>query len=107
MNQYRYRIILCEGETDQILLGYYLSQLDGWEFFSNKETPFPGETVNWFQKDKIDVLGIWQVGGCDFENAAHQIAERAYWDATIHSLAVVTLLFSQGILWMWWYHNRL
>ena len=25
------RLILCEGKTDAILLGYYLMKTDGWE----------------------------------------------------------------------------
>ena len=26
------RLILCEGKTDAILLGYYLMKTDDWEF---------------------------------------------------------------------------
>ena len=45
----KYNIILCEGETDQILLGYYLSEVSSWAFFKFKESPFPEEEVNWFK----------------------------------------------------------
>ena len=65
------RIILCEGETDLILISYYLEKVKGWKY-----TGMPkGLTVNFSEQDnkaacnyqdsKKDELLICAVGGKD------------------------------------------
>ncbi len=62
------KLILCEGETDAILLSYYLEKVAGWKY--SKKGPLDivkkqeNESVNWYKKDK-DYLLICEVGGKD------------------------------------------
>lgn len=62
------KLILCEGETDAILLSYYLEKVAGWKY--SKKRPIDivkkqeNESVNWYKKDK-DYLLICAVGGKD------------------------------------------
>lgn len=68
------KLILCEGETDAILLSYYLEKTAGW-YYSKKAPdglkirPFePNQSTNWYQKND-DRLLICAVGGKDnFKN---------------------------------------
>ncbi len=70
------KFILCEGETDQILVGYYLKKVEGWNYSHNPDkVPFKKENINWFVKDK-DLLGLWAVGGNDFSNPLREIMDR-------------------------------
>ena len=64
------KIILCEGETDAILLSYYLEKAGGWSYLSKspaeiniKASSFE-QSVNWYQKGD-DKLLICAVGGKD------------------------------------------
>ncbi|MBQ9302866.1 DUF3226 domain-containing protein [Butyrivibrio sp.] len=64
------KIILCEGETDAILLSYYLGKVSGWAFCKKspvniaiKADSFQ-ESVNWYEKGE-DKLLICAVGGKD------------------------------------------
>ena len=63
-------LLLCEGETDAILISYFLSQKTGWHFIADrpgmnlKVEPKKCESANWYQKGK-DYLLICGVGGCD------------------------------------------
>ena len=64
------KIILCEGETDAILLSYYLGKVSGWSFCKKppaniaiKPDAFE-QSVNWYQKGS-DRLLICGVGGKD------------------------------------------
>ena len=64
------KIILCEGETDAILLSYYLGKVAGWEYCKKapdgiaiKSNTFD-QSVNWYKKDD-DRLLICSVGGKD------------------------------------------
>ena len=84
------RIILCEGETDQILLGKYLECVSGWRFFHNKKSLFPKEKINWYKKSEEEILGIWAVGGNDFKKAMEMIIKREALEPSIGSMAVVT-----------------
>lgn len=64
------KLILCEGETDAILLSYYLERVAGWAY--SKKCPqglsiratAQNESVNWYKKDD-DYLLICAVGGKD------------------------------------------
>ena len=64
------KIILCEGETDAILLSYYLGKVSGWSFCKKppaniaiKPDAFE-QSINWYQKGS-DRLLICGVGGKD------------------------------------------
>ena len=64
------KLILCEGETDAILLSYYLEKVAGW-VYSRKcpqglsiRATAQNESVNWYKKDD-DYLLICAVGGKD------------------------------------------
>lgn len=64
------KLILCEGETDAILLSYYLGRVSGWTYspkgpqgVSIHKTE-QNETVNWYKKGN-DFLLICAVGGKD------------------------------------------
>ena len=63
-------LVLCEGETDAILISYFLSQKTGWHFIADrpgmnlKVEPKKCESANWYQKGK-DYLLICGVGGCE------------------------------------------
>ena len=46
-------IILCEGETDQTLIGCYMEKTAGWKFEIINNSPFPKEKIIWY-KDKND-----------------------------------------------------
>ena len=51
------KIILCEGETDAILLSYYLDKVAGWKFCKKGpadiaiKTDTFEQSANWYQKD--------------------------------------------------------
>ena len=64
------KIILCEGETDAILLSYYLGKVSGWTYcrkppknIAIKEDAFE-QSINWYEKGD-DRLLICGVGGKD------------------------------------------
>ena len=64
------KIILCEGETDAILLSYYLGKVAGWKFCKKppvniaiKADAFE-QSVNWYENGD-DRLLICGVGGKD------------------------------------------
>ena len=67
-------IILCEGRTDAILLGYYLSKVYGWSYSKKGPKDYvkievdQNQEVNWYKKVN-DYLLIFGVGGKDnFKN---------------------------------------
>ena len=72
------KLILCEGETDAILLSYYLQHTCGWTYSKRappginiKADKIHGESANWYQRDH-DYLLICAVGSknrfqCFFE----------------------------------------
>ena len=63
-------LIICEGKTDAVFIGYYLSKKYGWSFDKGKSSK--SQTLKMddsqhfcmFEKDGRE-LGIWSVGGCD------------------------------------------
>lgn len=64
------KLILCEGETDAILLSYYLGKIAGWKYCEKAPKNIDikkhndNESVNWYKKGK-DYLLICGVGGKD------------------------------------------
>ncbi len=64
------KIILCEGETDAILLSYYLGKVAGWKYCKRGpaeiaiKTDFFEESVNWYERGD-DWLLICAAGGKD------------------------------------------
>lgn len=82
------RLILCEGKTDAILLGYYLMKTDAWE---HERKPPSGlaikaqeqnENVAWYKKGN-ERLMICAVGGKDnFERFFSRDIQRAILNAS-------------------------
>ena len=64
------RLILCEGKTDAILLGYYLMKTDGWALERKPPSGLDikaqeqNENVVWYKKGN-EKLMICAVGGKD------------------------------------------
>ena len=82
-------VILCEGGTDAVLLGYYLIKVLGWEFSRKApehldiKTSETNQTINWYKRGS-DRLLICGVGGKD--NMSSFFADKIYspmikWDA--------------------------
>lgn len=68
------KVILCEGETDAILLSYYLGKVAGWKYNRkgpenlNIQADTSNQSVNWY-KNNENFLLICAVGGKDnFKN---------------------------------------
>ena len=81
--------ILCEGVTDQVLIGYYLTNVCGWEYVQEIDNP-PLVNINalWYKKDAT-LLGIVAVNGNDFSNALHQLFTR---ESSEHSFDKILLI---------------
>lgn len=64
------RIILCEGKTDAILLGYYLAKVANWKFSRSAPSGLAikphsaNENIAWYKKDS-KILLLCAVGGKD------------------------------------------
>lgn len=86
----KYKVILCEGETDQILIGSYLEQIGNWNYLKDRKLPFTKESINWFVNSENDFLGIWQVGGNDFTIPMRKVLEMAHYESSIQKLAIIT-----------------
>ena len=88
-------IIVCEGQTDGILISYGLEKLSGWSFVKGKEVrekqnlAFAEFEMNWYKRDG-DYLGIIIAGGNDFRKITSQISERNTYQFAISKLIVVT-----------------
>lgn len=87
-------LILCEGETDQALIGSFLENTSGWHFLKGtretREFPFQEESIWSYKKDNGDTLGIWQVGGNNFNDAIKTIMEGEKEDKFVDRVAIVT-----------------
>jgi len=82
------RLILCEGKTDAVLLGYYLMKTAGWEFGGKPPAGLDikaqedNEHVIWYKKGKERLL-ICAVGGKDnFERFFSRDIQRAIFTAS-------------------------
>lgn len=90
MNQIR-SMILCEGDSDQVLLGSYLSEKLDIEFNKRiKEDPFPGEKIAWYFDNNDRLIGIWNAEGCDFVPNVKKIMQRELIEHVIDSIVIVT-----------------
>ena len=94
-------IILCEGRTDQSLLGNYLEKVAAWrqlrpetdKVFFEKKNPFvfAGNSILWYENEQKEYRGIWQVRGCDnFAKAIFRIFDRETKEHLIDSVVVLT-----------------
>ena len=84
-------IILCEGETDQALLGCYLEKTAGWSFAKDQKADlFPLEQVVWYKDGHNNLKGIWQVGGNDFTDAVQKVLDRELLEHQFDHLVIVT-----------------
>ena len=83
-------IILCEGETDQVLISSYLGKVRGWTYSRYKNSPFPDDPVEWFKNELGEVLGIWPVGGSSFSEPIKKILIRERYEPTVEAIVVVT-----------------
>lgn len=82
-------LILCEGETDQILIGYYLEKVYGWKYRKQNERDlFPDKNINWLTRDN-NCLGIWKNGGDDFSNASEYIFRSELMESSIARIIIV------------------
>ena len=84
-------MILCEGETDQVLIGYYLKSISGWKFSKKeKEVPFTEAPVYWYRNAKEELLGIWNVGGNNFNSAVEEIFSLEILEHSIERIVIIT-----------------
>ena len=84
-------IILCEGDSDQVLLGSYLSKIMDLEFYRlTDKNPFPEEKIFWYHNKNDKIIGIWNVGGCNFLPSIKKIILREKLEHSIESIIVVT-----------------
>lgn len=94
-------IILCEGKTDQSLLGNYLEKVALWrplspetnKVFFKKNNPFAfaGNSISWYENAQNEYRGIWQVRGCDnFVKAISRIFDRETREHLIDNVIVLT-----------------
>lgn len=94
------RIILCEGETDAILIGYYLCNTVGWEFnkkpkqFKLQFSPQDNKCFLPYRKGREELF-ICAVGGKDnFKNFFETYLYDAIWHShnaeTEFSISIVT-----------------
>ena len=84
-------LILCEGETDQALIGSYLEATSGWKYQKKtKGFPFQGENINTYLKDNAEALGIWRIGGDNFIKVVSSIMAGEKQDKVVDRVIVVT-----------------
>ena len=71
-------IILCEGETDQTLIGLYLESISDYSFCqkSTYSDIFSGEEITWYKNKRDCYIGIWDNNGNNFEKALDKISYR-------------------------------
>lgn len=63
-----YNVILCEGNSDRILLSYYIMSVSGYEYESSGKLPsfgFDAENFSWYKRDKQFLIMV-AVTGSDF-----------------------------------------
>ena len=83
-------LILCEGGTDQRLLGSYLERSMGWKRRNMKTAPFNHYPVIWYAKDGNKTLGIMAVNGTNFSAPLADIMRSEMFEHTVERLAIVT-----------------
>ena len=85
----RTNIILCEGSTDSILIGHYLTGATGCKVQKIKDPPFTEQSIRWYINED-SITGIWPVHGTNFVPAVEMIAERERLEHTIEKIIVIT-----------------
>ena len=96
------RIILCEGDTDRDLLGYYITRVTNWRY-QNKldEPPFKLDKdsksyIAWYKyaqennDEQENILAIWPVGGNDFTHAVKKISRALILGSGVQKLIIIT-----------------
>ena len=87
-------IILCEGNTDAILLGYYLEKISDWQYLEVKYASFVkfSSSINWYKNNnqQKEFCAIWSVNGCDFTRAIEAIIEKEQLEPSTKSITIVT-----------------
>lgn len=84
-------LILCEGNSDQILLGQLLQKRKNWKFVKKlNNAPFNNQNIAWYKNTAEDLFGIWYVGGSNFIPAVKSVFKRELLEHTVESLLVVT-----------------
>ncbi len=73
-----YDIILCEGETDAILISYYLKNLMSFQYINSTPKKVPklnnvNNQIQWYKGNRNQYLAICPIGGSDFCHAMNEI----------------------------------
>ena len=73
-----YGIILCEGETDAILISYYLHKTLTYSFVKKAPAKLPALTnisksINWYKGAHDNYIAICPIGGADFMKAVQEV----------------------------------
>lgn len=73
-------IILCEGESDAILISYYLLNTMNFEYKKKLPASIPkfndiNNSMNWYKNEKNQYAAIWAIGGSNFKKAINKIQE--------------------------------
>ena len=85
-------LIMCEGITDQTLIGQYLCDVSGWKYVKIQESkrPINSDSIVWYKREE-DRLGIGRVDGDDFHPMTSKIIEyNRRDDLGISKYAIVT-----------------
>lgn len=91
------KIILCEGKTDAVLLGYYLLRTNGWTVSTKRKPKLlngnTSEVFTWFSKGD-DFLAVWGIGGNSlFEKSIKKIEKINYQasneNETFHKIVIL------------------
>lgn len=85
-------LILCEGNSDQILLGQLLQKRKNWKLKKNlNNAPYVEQNIAWYENTAKELFGIWYVGGdSNFIPAVQSVFKRELFEHTVESLLVVT-----------------
>ena len=84
-------LLLCEGNTDQILIGSYLESVSSWTYCDNiKNNPFVKENINWYINKSGEFLGIWENGSDIFDANLEKICIREKNEHIIDNILVIT-----------------
>lgn len=83
-------LILCEGDTDRLLISAYLEKINNWKHIKkSKESPFPNEDILWF-KNEYKELGIWAANGNDFSSALSSVISFESIEHHIEKIVIIT-----------------
>jgi hypothetical protein len=83
-------LILCEGETDKVLISSYLGGRRGWKYTEDQPIPFSDERISRYKKNGGQYLNIWAVDGHDFRSAMKKVTQRQKMVGEIDRVAIVT-----------------